>query len=468
MPATRGPIRCSILYDALEPLRRRFGLDCTGIMDLDGAAFTAALLELPPAERTVVESGMWEAMRRACSAAAEPGGAAGSDAVSRRLHRAQRMEAMGLLAGVVAHEFNNHLLTISGFTDLVLRTLPPDDPSAKKLHEVRSAAEQAGVLTRQLQSMALRRRADPTRIDLGELCRELEPLLGRLAGRHVELRVATESLPLRVDADRSLLEQVLVTLVGRAREVMPKGGRLTLEVGAVAVTEVGGGAEREVAPGRYVVCSVTDTGPGMNAEERLRAFEPFVTGDGGFGGGSLELSTAYGIAAQCGGLITVYSEVESGTTFRLFLPDAGSAGGERPGAPPAQPGALGRPGQDRLVLLVEDEDSIRTLARLVLQQAGYRVVEARDGGEALLLAEKSREPIHLLLTDISLPRITGRELFERLRPIQADLRVLFTSGYTHNAIVRPGESPDDFAFLPKPYTPVMLVAAVGEALARAA
>lgn len=478
MHLANTPKLYEVVRDCLAPLCAA-GRDGHELLSLGGSRFVQELAALPDPERQVVLSGIWDALRSVClaeeaaanfqSEMAQSAGGPSAENVAERLARAQRMEALAHLSSVVAHDFNNQLLTISGFTELALRSLSAGDPVEKKLQEVKAAAQRAHILTHQLQVVATRVPDTPTRIEMSDLLQELAPLFARLAGRKVQLDLVLGNQGCWVNADRSLLEQVLLTLVARAGMLMRSGGRLTIEAAELQGTTRTDLGDSGIPAGRHVLLSITDTGPGMGADELRRAFDPFLTAGGEPGGGSLELSTVHEIVTRCGGRISLQSEAATGTTFRIFLPDAAAASAAPAEAPPveAEPAAIAAGGNE-LILLVEDDDSIRALARLVLQQGGYRVVEARDGGEAILLAEKSEAPVDLLLTDYSLPRITGRELYQRLQPLQPGMKVLYTSGYPRESISQPGESAESMNFLGKPFTPADLLAVVATALHRQA
>jgi len=385
--------------------------------------------------------------------------ASGRKALEEQLRQAQRLEAVGRLAGGVAHDFNNILTAIDGYNDMLLDSLDPDDARRFDALEVKRAAERAADLTRQLLAFSRRQVLQPRVIDLNELVPDLESLLRRTIGEDVSLETLYAESHALVKADRGQLEQVLMNLAVNARDAMPDGGRLTIQTGSV--TLAGPLAETlELPAGAYVELTVRDTGVGMDDQTRAQVFEPFFTTKASGEGTGLGLATAYGIVRQSGGQIRVESEPGRGTAFHVLLPVAPA--GE---APAPSRGERERPKSgSETMLLVEDEDMVRRLARLSLERRGYRVLEAAGADEALRLAAEFDEPIHLLLTDIVMPGMNGRALAERLAGDRPETRVLFMSGYPDDAIVRHGISEADVAFLEKPFSPDDLAEKVREVL----
>jgi len=355
-----------------------------------------------------------------------------------QLRQAQKMEAVGRLAGGIAHDFNNLLTAIGGYSMLLLDRLGPDDPLREDIEEIAKAGELAAALTQQLLVFSRRQVLAPRVLDLNEVVTDVETLLRRLIRDDVTLVTRLTSQPLPVSADPGQLSQVIVNLVVNAEAAMPRGGRLTIETDAV---ELNGSSPH--APGPHALLSVSDTGVGMDDETKARIFEPFFTTKQRGQGTGLGLATVFGIVEQSGGHVSVSSEPGRGTTFRIHLPRVEPAPVER--RPPVE--AVQAPAGEESVLLVEDDEAVRRLARDVLRLRGYAVTEARDGEEAVRIAEGWAEPLDLLITDLVMPGISGRELAARLVSRWPGLRVLFISGYTDDAIFRYGALRPGHAFL---------------------
>jgi PAS domain S-box-containing protein len=384
--------------------------------------------------------------------------------LEQRVTQAQKMEAIGRLAGGVAHDFNNLLTAILGYSELALDSLHAGDPLRELLEEVRKAGHRAADLTRQLLAFSRQQTLAPRVLDLGALVADMEKMLRRLIGEDVQLVTALAPGLGLVKADPSQIEQVLMNLAVNARDAMPWGGKLVIETANVQLDEAYAAAHAEVRPGRYVLLAVSDTGEGMDEETRHHIFEPFFTTKESGKGTGLGLATVYGILRQSGGSVSVYSEPGRGTTFKVYLPRVEEAGP----APPARPGIADLPLGNETLLLVEDEDAVRALARTVLQTAGYHVLEARQGSEALALGEQHAGRIDLLVTDVVMPQMSGRDLADRLAALQPDFRVLYLSGYPVNAIAQHGVLEPGTAFLQKPFTPGQLARKVREVLDTAA
>ena len=380
-----------------------------------------------------------------------------------QLLQAQKMEAIGQLAGGIAHDFNNMLSAIMGFTGVVQRELSRGDPLQQDLAQVILAAERAAGLTRQLLAFSRKQVLEPRVLEPNALIGTVERLLRRLIGEHVDLRLRLDPALGRVKADAGQVEQVIMNLVVNARDAMPGGGVLTVATANVDV-DAGDARQRiEVVPGAYVVVAVSDTGMGMDRATQARIFEPFFTTKELGKGTGLGLSTVYGIVQQSGGHVRVSSEPGRGSTFEVYLPRTEEPG--PPAAAPAPPGREARPlvGGETL-LVVEDEPLVRALAAQVLERQGYRVLPACDGGEALLQCEIHREEIHLVLSDVVMPGMSGRQLAGRLGRVRPGLRVVYMSGYTEEAFVHHGVLEAGTRLLEKPFTPEALLDFVRRAL----
>jgi PAS domain S-box-containing protein len=386
-------------------------------------------------------------------------------ASQQQLLQSQKMDAVGRLAGGVAHDFNNLLTAIRGNAELLLLDIPPGDPRREDVDEIRKASDRAATLTRQLLAFSRRQVLQPRVLDLNGVVREMERMLRRLIGEDVELATRLEPELGQVRADPGQVEQVILNLAVNARDAMPRGGRLTVETRNVVLDDEMRRAYPYVVPGAYVMLTVSDTGQGMDAETRERAFEPFFTTKPAGRGTGLGLSTVYGIVKQSGGFVWIDSELGRGTAVRIYLPPVVEAAPASAGAPAAP--ALSARGTGT-VLLAEDEVTVRRLAVRVLRRAGYTVLEAGDGEEALRVAQVHAGPIHLLVTDVVMPRLGGRALASRLREARADVPVLYISGYNEEAVQHHGVLDPDTAFLGKPFTAEQLLSAVGETIKESA
>lgn len=377
-----------------------------------------------------------------------------------QLLQAQKMEAIGRLAGGVAHDFNNLLAVIIGYSDLTLRQLTSDDPSRRRIEEIRKAADRAAALTSQLLTFSRRQVTTPEILNLNTVVSDLYQMLSRLIGEDIELQTILDGELGHVKADRGQIEQVILNLAVNARDAMPQGGKLMIETANVEMDEASTPERFEtVPPGRYVVLTVSDTGCGMDAQTQARIFEPFFTTKQKHKGTGLGLSTVHGIANQSDGHVVVHSEVGHGTMFEIYLPLV-NIGIEKPTINAAH-------GEwfegSETILLVEDEDVVRRMAREVLEAGGYRVLEAVNH-EALKICELNREPIHLLLTDVIMPQMSGPELAKQVSRLRPEVKVLYMSGYTDDMIGQHGMLEDGVMFLQKPFTPDALARKVREAL----
>jgi two-component system cell cycle sensor histidine kinase/response regulator CckA len=364
-----------------------------------------------------------------------------------QLLQAQKMESVGKLAGGVAHDFNNILMVQKGYCEMLRLKLPKGDPVADGLAQIEAYAERATELTQELLAFSRQQPLDPVVIDLNYLMEDLEHILRRLIGEDVELVTILAPHPAPVKADRSQIEQVLVNLASNAHEAMPQGGKLTVELSWAEVEEAGAGSDQDVAPGPYIVLSVSDTGRGMDQETARRIFEPFFTAEGATQGSGLGLSAVHGVVRQAGGGIRVRSELGKGTTFEVYLPRVEVSTEEL-----AQPPASEAMGEGELVLVVEDEPALRGLVVMMLERLGYRVKEAADGREATRMVEDQGMKPDLLLTDVVMPEMSGSVLAERLRKYMPGLKVIFMSGYADGTILDHGVSDPDVDFLRKPFS----------------
>jgi two-component system cell cycle sensor histidine kinase/response regulator CckA len=379
--------------------------------------------------------------------------------LERQYRQAQKMEAVGRLAGGVAHDFNNLLTVISSYTSLLLTERGLTEPMRDDLTEIGKAAESAATLTRQLLAFSRQQVLQPKPLDLNEVVRGAGKMLQRVIGEDIEMRTAFEEAPCRVRADAGQLEQVVMNMAVNARDAMPDGGSLTLETANVELTDAIDGELFAVTPGPYVQLSISDSGTGMDEETRAQIFEPFFTTKEPGKGTGLGLSTVYGIVKQSAGYVSVDSQLGKGTTFKIYLPRIDSLE-----EPVESVRAVGTGGGAETVLLVEDVSALRDIVRRVLEHKGYTVLDAADAKSALAASASYDGPIHLLLTDVVLPGTGGRELAEQLRRERPELRVLFTSGYTDDAVVRRGIIERDFAFMQKPFTPETVERRVREVL----
>jgi PAS domain S-box-containing protein len=377
-----------------------------------------------------------------------------------RLLQSQKMEAVGQLAGGVAHDFNNLLTVINCHTQFLLDATDTSDPQREDVEEIQRAARRAAALTRQLLAFSRKQLLQPRVLDLNTVVANLEPMLQRLIGEDVHMAMIRAPSYCGVMADPGQLEQVLVNLAVNARDAMPSGGMLTIEV-ASADFEASAGRWQTVPAGSYNVISVSDTGCGMDDEVQSHLFEPFFTTKKQGKGTGLGLPTVYGIVKQSGGHLWVQSEPGHGSTFRIYLPRvAAEAGRPTPAAAMPQIAA----GGSETILLVEDEEGVRALAQRVLERHGYTVLEARHGADALRIAASFDGRIDLVLTDVVMPEMGGREMVEALTASRTDVLALFMSGYTDDDIIRRGLLDPGLAFLQKPFTSNALARAVRDLL----
>jgi PAS domain S-box-containing protein len=345
-----------------------------------------------------------------------------------QLHQSQKLESVARLAGSAAHDFNNLLTVINGYADMVLQDLPADSPLCESIAEIQGAGNRAADLTKQLLAFSRRQVIQPTTLNLNVVITDTQRMLRRLIGENIEIVMKLAEDLGNVQADPGQLQQIIVNLAVNARDAMPQGGMLYLETANINVQDAASPAHAEAKVGSYVVLTVTDTGTGMTAEVKQRVFEPFFTTKGLGSGTGLGLATVYGMVKQSGGWISLYSEVGIGSTFRIFLPRTDAE------VPKTVVVAKSAPEGNETVLVVEDQSEVRSFAVAALRRYGYNVLSAEAGSEALRIATEHREPIHLLVTDIVMPGITGLELAEQLFSLKPGIKVMFMSGYSETAL----------------------------------
>ncbi len=380
-----------------------------------------------------------------------------------QLEQAQKMDAIGRLAGGVAHDFNNLLTVILGRTDILLTQIKAEDPLRRGIALIQRTAGRAAELTKQLLAFSRKQVLEAVVLDLGVVTTDMKEMLARLIGEDIALVTNLAATLGHVKADRGQIEQVVMNLAINARDAMPQGGQLVVETANADLDDEYVRRNVGSRPGPHVMLAVSDSGVGIPRELQRHIFEPFFTTKEQGKGTGLGLATVYGIVKQSGGYIEVDSKPGRGTTFRIYLPrvDSASPAAER------SPRAAAPTGGTETILLVEDEDGVRELARDILRSSGYTVLEGRNGAEGLLLGERHQGALDLLLTDVVMPRMSGRELAERMVSLRPELSVLYMSGYTDDAVIRHGVLGSDTAFLQKPFTPAALVQRVRETLDQA-
>jgi len=381
--------------------------------------------------------------------------------LEQQFRQAQKMEAVGRLAGGVAHDFNNLLTVITGYAELLLggRDLAAGQRTA--LEEIQRAAERGGALTHQLLAFSRGQPFTPRTVQLNSLIVHMEKMLSRLIGEDVELITVAAAEPATIRTDPGQLEQVIMNVVVNARDAMPGGGKLIIETAIAQVDQTYAGPNVDLKPGSYVVLAISDTGMGMDPETTTHLFEPFFTTKAPGKGTGLGLATAYGIVKQSGGAISVYSEPGRGTTVKIYLPSA-EANAAAEAAEPAPAAALRG---SETILVLEDEARVRKLVCEVLAGRGYNVLEAVRGEEAIRIAAEHHGRIHLLLTDVVMPEMSGPQVLEQIRARHPNMKVLFMSGYTDEAMVHHGILDSGAPFLQKPFLPETLARKVREVLA---
>jgi len=380
-----------------------------------------------------------------------------------QLQQAQKMEAIGTLAGGIAHDFNNRLTTIIGYAQIALIDVIKDESLRRKIEEIKKAGESAASLTRQLLAFSRKQVIKPEVLDLNEVISETEKMLKRMIGEDVEFQTILESELWKVHMDSGQIDQMIINMAVNSRDAMPQGGKLVVETANVDLDE---NYFREQGldetPGSYVMLAISDTGSGMNKETRDHIFDPFFTTKEIGKGTGLGLSTVYGIIKQNNGFIWVYSVPGQGTTFKIYLPklkeDAEAEEKERI--------PVGDLNGSETVFIVEDDDKLRNLTRKILERYGYSALEAENGEDALRFSEEYEGQIDLILTDVVMPKMSGKELAEQLKSLRPEIKVVYMSGYTGNAIVHHGILPPWLNFLEKPFTPECLARKVREVLDR--
>ncbi len=363
------------------------------------------------------------------------------------LRQSQKMEAVGLLAGGIAHDFNNVLNVIIGYSKLLLQKLPPGDRTYRQIEEICKAGERAAGLTQQLLAFSRKQILQPRIVNFADTLLEMDHLVRRVIGEDIEVATQIHGDLARVKIDPSQIQQVILNLAVNARDAMPEGGKLTLELSNTELDASYAGIH-DVAPGSYVMLAVSDNGCGMTPEVRQRAFEPFFTTKDVGSGTGLGLATVYGIVRQSGGHIWLYSEQGIGTTFKMFFPSVDTRE-----EPVSSEGSDIAPRGTETILVVEDDPGVRVLVEEILDSIGYRILTAEDGNSALRAAEQHSGKIDLLITDVVLPRMGGKEIASRLSALRPGIKVLFMSGYTGHSAVQHGTLDSDVNFLPKPFSP---------------
>jgi nitrogen-specific signal transduction histidine kinase/ActR/RegA family two-component response regulator len=377
------------------------------------------------------------------------------------LRQVQKMEAVGRLAGGIAHDFNNLLGVINGYGEMILKRMPAADPLHPKVAQIVKAGERAAGLTRQLLAFSRQQVLQPKTLDLNAVVSEMDQMLRRLIGEDIDLETRLDAQLGTVRADPGQVEQIVMNLAVNARDAMPDGGRLTIETRNVDLDAEYAATHPPTTPGRYAMLAISDTGSGMDAQVQAHIFEPFFTTKGSTKGTGLGLATVYGVVKQSEGFIWVYSEVGVGPTFKIYLPRTDAV----PELTAEKKQALaGRNGET--ALMVEDEAGLRDLLREMLEAGGYVTLVARDGAEALQIADGHKGPIDVLITDVIMPGMTGRAAADVIKEARPAIKVLYLSGYTDEAIIRHGVLGAGAAFLNKPFSSEALLRKVRELLAQ--
>ena len=369
-----------------------------------------------------------------------------------QFRQSQKMEGIGRLAGGVAHDFNNLLTVITGHAELAMTTLDTRDPLRDDLKEIQKAGERAAELTRQLLAFSRKQTLQPKVLSLNTIITNLDKMLQRVIGEDIDLKTISGKDLWNVEADPGQIEQIIINLAVNARDAMPEGGKLTIETQNIELDKEYARTHSDVTPGPHVVLAISDTGCGMTDEVKTQVFEPFFTTKGEGKGTGLGLSTVYGIVKQSGGNIWLYSELEEGTTFKVYLPMVADEAEEFV----REVGAIELPRGSETVLVVEDEEGTRKLVCRILKQQGYHIIEAQNGGEALMICKELEKPVDLVLTDVIMPNMGGTVLVKNLHEILPDVKVLYMSGYTTDAVAHAGVLDSGTPYLQKPFRPIDL------------
>jgi len=380
--------------------------------------------------------------------------------LEQQLRQATKMEAVGRLAGGVAHDFNNLLMVIKGHTELLMSELPPSDGMSRKIMQIDRAADRAAALTKQLLAFSRMQVLQPRVMNLNGVVEDMGRLLPRLIGEDIELAIRTEANLGAIRADASQMEQIIMNLAVNARDAMPVGGRLIIETSNAELDRTYNSTHPIVKPGRYVLLAISDTGTGMNAETQAHIFEPFFTTKEPGKGTGLGLATVYGVVKQSGGFIWVYSEVGKGTSFKIYLPRVNQPEDKASVAPPFAEAPRGT----ETILLAEDEQDVREVAREFLESGGYTVIESHNGADALRLAAEHKGAIDLLVTDMVMPGMTGKELAGRLQHQHSGIGVIYMSGYSEQTVAETAQADSGMLLLTKPFSRGSILRAVREAL----
>ena len=370
------------------------------------------------------------------------------------------MESIGQLAGGVAHDFNNLLTIINGYSSLILNDFKEDDPIYMDVKEILNAGERASKLTNQLLAFSRKQVFKLEIFCLNEIIGDLEKMLKRLLGEDIHIETVLDENLATVYADLSQVEQVIINLAVNARDAMPQGGNLTIETKNITLEKEYYQTHPQVLPGDYVLIAISDTGEGIDHDTQQRIFEPFFTTKSTGKGTGLGLATVYGIVKQSGGFIWVYSEVGKGTTFKVYLPVTTKEKTERK----LQEKSSGSLRGNETILLVEDENELRKFASKVLKEYGYLILEAKNGGEAYLISEQYTKQIDLIITDVVMPLMSGRQFVDKLSKIRTDFKVIYMSGYTDNVILHHGVLEKGINFINKPFSPKSLLKEVRRVL----
>jgi two-component system, cell cycle sensor histidine kinase and response regulator CckA len=452
-PVFREKIRKRVLEDCASGDRARMHWEDVPIIRQGGETAFINACNTPVPEKSLMISTVWDVTERKRAEAEK-------EKLQVQLQQAMKMEAVGRLAGGVAHDFNNLLTVIIGYSELLQQKIGKESPMHREVEEIRRAGERASSLTQQLLAFSRKQIIEPKVVRLDLLVADMQAMLTRLIGEDIALQATTGKSLGTVKVDPGQFQQILMNLAVNARDSMPDGGKIVIETANVDLDEGYCAVHPYILPGRFVMLSVSDTGQGMTDEVKAHIFEPFYTTKERGSGTGLGLATTYGAVHQAGGSIEVYSEVGIGTTFKVYLPRV-----EEEAAKPVMgdlPTDL--PGGTETVLIVEDEGILRKLCVQILEQLGYRVLQARNGAEAIALAQGYGDRIDLLLTDVVMPGMNGRELATQLVLHRPEMKVLFTSGYTENAIVHHGVLDDEVSFLGKPYSPSSLAKKIRKVL----